>query len=965
MLKVDFSNEIGAPSPVGWTGWTGDNADSTSTTIDGVGVTLTNLSTSDHGEILWFGDYTAGGSDGLEDMIEDTIIIHGDDGCATGFCNGDILAIGMAFSGLMVDTQYEITTWHNHNWGTPTLDISVGGTVVADSLAHSYRVANSNASAKATFNFTTDSSGDSPEILFASEATLGDPGGNAHLEIVPHINGFELRTEDVPVIGFNQPSSSGFEDDQNPVLIEVALANPAGGATYTVDYAVTGGTADANDYTLAQPQRLTFNPGEVLKAISIDITQDGLDEDDESLMLELYNPTGGAKVGYPDYTYTIIDIRPKISFAVASSNDLETVTPALIEVNLNRDDYIKGTVRDTITVAYEATGGTAVNGNKYILAPGTLTFPPGVVTRYVIMDVVDDDAKIQPDENIVITLSNPGGPSVPGDITEHTFTINEDDEGIRWEGKMWYFTNENADDYRRLFINEDGDLEWWPQQKGHIVCRIPDQVLSQEPAVMEYMLMTDGPHYCGGCSCDCFEESITCVAGTSDFRVVLAEADGEYIDYDQYSVGNDIFRGYKGVQFRFGPNMNASPTRWEDCHGEVHKTGTINRKPVDSENLAHGNDDPELRVLEGFETPPGQYSYFKVSVDAGGHAEMSLNGRTQGAGGAGGMNKVDVFAVYMRNGRPYTRFVLRSLKECPGDFNYDLKVDGKDLKVIAYDWLEQGTYEPTGTEPDANYLAVHYSFDETSGSTAYDSSSPAYDGAVQVVSSGVPKTDAWDSGGPDAGCINFDGNTKVAVSSASTAFAGVSSGVTVALWVNGNAAVQPDAAWGMAFQAGKSGNDRVLLVHIPTPNNTGVMFESGGRNVQRLFWSDVSEPEWEGQWNHYVFTLDTAAGLARIYCNGDKKAERTGAMTGVGGISSFMVGNGFVDSTNYEYLGKIDDFRVYGYALLAEEVQYVANGGPTMVYSPPDSGANAVPDDIINLKDLAVLCQNWLNECEP
>ncbi|HUT30950.1 MAG TPA: C10 family peptidase [Sedimentisphaerales bacterium] len=294
------------------------------------------------------------------------------------------------------------------------------------------------------------------------------------------------------------------------------------------------------------------------------------------------------------------------------------------------------------------------------------------------------------------------------------------------------------------------------------------------------------------------------------------------------------------------------------------------------------------------------------------------------------------------------------------DFNNDCVVDACDLKILSGDWLETPQYVPVGTEPDANHLVVYYRFDETSGSTAYDASASAYNGAVQVVSTGAPKTDAWDSGGQDAGCINFDGNTKVVVSSASMAFAGVSSAVAVSLWVNGNAAVQPDPAWGMAFQAGKSGEDRVLLVHIPTPNNSGVMFESGGKNVQRLFWTDAAEADWEGRWNHYVFTLDTATGLAKIYCNGDKKAEKTGATTAAGGISSFMVGNGFVSSTNYEYFGKIDDFRVYDYALSDDEVLYVFSGGQMLVF---DSPAELYEDDIIDSRDFALFASQWLEAC--
>jgi len=190
-LGVDF-NKSGL-SPEFWVGWTGENSDSTSTTINGVTVTLTNETTSGHGNFLWVGDYTAGGSDGLERMVEDLAALHGGDSCGgDGFCNGDILAMGLSFSGLEAGTEYEITTWHNHNWNTPTFDISVDGEVVIEGLAHTYRENDSDNAAYATFTFITDSLGDSPQIIVAGDTPLGDPGENAHLQLIPNINGFEM-----------------------------------------------------------------------------------------------------------------------------------------------------------------------------------------------------------------------------------------------------------------------------------------------------------------------------------------------------------------------------------------------------------------------------------------------------------------------------------------------------------------------------------------------------------------------------------------------------------------------------------------------------------------------------------------------------------------------------------------------------------------------------------------------------
>ena len=294
------------------------------------------------------------------------------------------------------------------------------------------------------------------------------------------------------------------------------------------------------------------------------------------------------------------------------------------------------------------------------------------------------------------------------------------------------------------------------------------------------------------------------------------------------------------------------------------------------------------------------------------------------------------------------------------DFTRDCVVDACDLDVLTTDWLQQGSYDPVGTPPDDSRLAVRYAFDETSGSTAADSSGNGHNGNVQVISSGAPAGNAWDAGGYDGNsCIDFDGSIKVVAPQA--AFSSINSAVTVSLWLNGDLAKQPDQDWGMPFHGGTPSNDRLLHTHIPTKYGD-VMLESGSYNTQRLFWEGASTADWEGQWNHYTFTLDSNQGFVRIYCNGEKKAEG-GASLGVGGIQTFTIGCGiFTNGTVYEYFGKIDDFRIYNYALSDDEVLYVANDGQK--HTPLDSSANLYVDDVIDLKDFAEFASRWLETCQ-
>lgn len=295
------------------------------------------------------------------------------------------------------------------------------------------------------------------------------------------------------------------------------------------------------------------------------------------------------------------------------------------------------------------------------------------------------------------------------------------------------------------------------------------------------------------------------------------------------------------------------------------------------------------------------------------------------------------------------------------DLNGDCEVNAADLKVFAGDWLKSASYVPVGTEPNADGLVVHYAFDETLGSVANDSSVNGYNGEVRFVSSDTPTDTAWDPCGYDANSsINFDGDVKVVVPPA--AFGSIDAAITVSLWVNGDPAVQPDINWGMPFHGGNPGNDYLLYAHIPTWYGE-VMFESGGYSAQRLYLEGLSPSDWEGQWNHYAFTVDSAVeNKVKIFHNGEL-VEEGGASLGVGGIQSFHVGCGvFVvgGTTYYPYVGRLDDFRVYNYALSPDEVLYIANDGRMAV----SLATNLYDDDIIDSKDFTIFALQWLKKCQ-
>ncbi|MHC4676169.1 MAG: Calx-beta domain-containing protein, partial [Planctomycetota bacterium] len=241
--------------------------------------------------------------------------------------------------------------------------------------------------------------------------------------VIEDVGGYtEVSAVKYPPTAQFEASSSGALESVWFATLTVNLSK-AQAETVMVDYAVTGGTADGNwvDYAI-DPSPLTFYPYQMSKMINILITTDGFDEEDETIEVTLTGVSGGEVIlgDTVQHTYTIIDLRPKVSFSSGSSSGGESVTPAYIEVGLSWP------TDETVTVDYMVTGGTAEgNGVDYtLLGDGTLTFDPCETLEYISIAIVDDPCEEIP-ETIELTLSNPTGNARLGDGTEHTFTITE------------------------------------------------------------------------------------------------------------------------------------------------------------------------------------------------------------------------------------------------------------------------------------------------------------------------------------------------------------------------------------------------------------------------------------------------------------------------------------------------------------------------------------------------------------
>ena len=230
-----------------------------------------------------------------------------------------------------------------------------------------------------------------------------------------------VDNDDDPSVQFANATSSNSEA-VSPATIQIEL-DAISGKDVTVNYSVSGtATGSGTDHNLASGTA-TINAGDLTTDLSINITNDALDEYDETIVINLSSPTNASLGTTTTHTYTIVDedATPAIDFSSSSSSGLEATTPATIQVRLSAPAG-----RDA-SVDYAVTGGTATSGGvDFALASGTATITAGNTTTNIYANI-NNDGLDEANETFIVTISSPVNASLGSNQT-HTYTITDNDD---------------------------------------------------------------------------------------------------------------------------------------------------------------------------------------------------------------------------------------------------------------------------------------------------------------------------------------------------------------------------------------------------------------------------------------------------------------------------------------------------------------------------------------------------------
>jgi len=286
------------------------------------------------------------------------------------------------------------------------------------------------------------------------------------------------------------------------------------------------------------------------------------------------------------------------------------------------------------------------------------------------------------------------------------------EEATVFDNMVWYHSHDPS----KLSVNADGQLEWTPGKPHTLYVRLAEQDLSDvgSSITISYMWHSIGDYL--GCDChdppNCnFDDDVTCLAGTGDFRLGLFDSNGKgYITGDYFGEKNPIFLGYLGYQWRFHPHVCDSERFIEqkpDGTTESHTNVTCWKRnqpyiePCGQELLGDCDPRPWVRIMSPepacFDLGFDEWGLLIIEVERVSYSALkttfTFNGETFDVTDGDTLyqpDKIDVFGVHFSNARPYDIVVLESLLPPPPpckNLAGDPIIDWHDLEALSDYWI--------------------------------------------------------------------------------------------------------------------------------------------------------------------------------------------------------------------------------------------------------------------------------------
>ena len=239
---------------------------------------------------------------------------------------------------------------------------------------------------------------------------------------------------------FSPGTASASEDSAGTVTFQACIRSPLGRpysenilVPFSLDASSTA--TPGTDFTLNTPSPVMIIAGHWCSDINISVLTDNLDEDNETVVIQMGDPVN-ANRGTPDvYTLTIVDDDPEplVTFSTPSqlmdeNGGSRTITVELRDPNDPTQTIVSGR-NVTVPFSLDVVSSTATLAVDFeINTPSPVTIPAGQIFTNINVSPLQDDLD-EDDETFTILMGNPVNAD-PGAITAHTVTIIDGPEDL-------------------------------------------------------------------------------------------------------------------------------------------------------------------------------------------------------------------------------------------------------------------------------------------------------------------------------------------------------------------------------------------------------------------------------------------------------------------------------------------------------------------------------------------------------
>jgi len=232
------------------------------------------------------------------------------------------------------------------------------------------------------------------------------------------------------------------------------------------------------------------------------------------------------------------------------------------------------------------------------------------------------------------------------------------------------------------------------------------------------------------------------------------------------------------------------------------------------------------------------------------------------------------------------------------------------------------------SEIDDPNMILWYKFDETSGNEAFDASGHDYFGVVDG------DEDGWDPSDGEGGCRLFDDDTAVEVPP--EMLGNMVREISIAVWLKDAVRLGEDN-WLFDCQGGGP----VAMSIAVVDENGDAYWRAGTDGEDVLVWNMIRSginPSTLQDWHNWVFIKSEITPEISIYFDGELADSNAVVDSSLSFLRNAPCRIGAWGGHSNDFVGKVDDFMVFDYALSPADVRSLFRRGDLALAWGPDPG---------------------------